>query len=340
MSLAFNFIFDGRPGGTGSDRQLTIRSNSLVSYAFFYPSSSGNNTIRFCTLEGANKTTTGGVVGIGSPAFGSGNNNNTITQCVIHDNSLLGAPANGIYSSGLNGPVNSGNSITYNEISNFTSTGILVAPGNAGNWNIFGNSFYNTSSNNLSTSVTAIDFRPGTSSNDNNIGGNNIGGSAASAQGSMWTHTGANGVASFTGILVNVGSASGVDVHDNLFNNLGVDATKAAFNGVMVTGGFVRVLNNTLGLPLTPHRIELTSTDSSLFEGVNVKTCSYVEVKSQLIAGVTMTAPHAIFNGITCQSSDTTHISDNIIDANSINSTGSLDFTGIDVTKFSGCPLV
>ena len=138
---------DGRYNTSG--KYLRFRNTNTLNATITLINDACNNTIRDCYIEGATTASTNGVVffSIGST---TGNDNNTVMNCVIRDRSdATAVPRNLIYSLGAFTPArNSGNTISGCELLNFTSTGILLASGNSGNenWTISENTIYQTAS--------------------------------------------------------------------------------------------------------------------------------------------------------------------------------------------------
>jgi len=170
---------DGRHNGTGTDRYLRFvntyssnggSENDVIKFGGV--GTTRNNLVRNCEIEGQSSKTTGGVV-----YLASGSDSITLENNIIRGGNAWAT--NIILADGA-----SNITIKDNEIFNFLSWtanrayGIRVNAGNGSNWNITGNSIYNTGINGQSPQ-TAIDFLPGAASNDNRISGNYIGGSSA-----------------------------------------------------------------------------------------------------------------------------------------------------------------
>lgn len=143
-------IIDGRPGGTGTTRQLTIR-NSSVSVAI---GTSGirllndaeNNVIMYCNIINMGKDANSGTGGVqlGTTTGTNGNSNNWVTRNYFTDDS--GIPtvlpnycvsSNGNTSTGSG--LNSNNRITSNEFENFFNRAVSLFGLNGNNWNIDSN---------------------------------------------------------------------------------------------------------------------------------------------------------------------------------------------------------
>src|SRR5436190_7256749 len=141
---------DGRPGGTGTSKELTIENTDVGGVAVQFVSEASNNTIKYTTVKGRNTSATEGVIAFGATAGANGNDNNTIDNCDIRDGA--GTPTNAVYAIGATGTAamnNSGNIISNSNIYNFSApnnsdaTGVLIVGGYT-DWTITGNSFFQT----------------------------------------------------------------------------------------------------------------------------------------------------------------------------------------------------
>jgi CSLREA domain-containing protein len=163
---------DGRFAGAG--RFLTFRNTDTSNETFTLTGDASNNTFRSCIIEGAAEF--GSVFFIGAGSI-TGNDNNLITDNQIRDRSdSPGVPGTLILtqaSSAPGGVRNSGNTISNNELFNFTETGITISQTTAGNqesWTISGNTIYQTGAR--IGFVTGIRFSSATGTNT--ISGNTI----------------------------------------------------------------------------------------------------------------------------------------------------------------------
>jgi hypothetical protein len=170
-------IFDGRPGGTGTPKSMTIENTSTVGYVVRYVSDATNNTIQHCTLRGVNSGATGNIwFAVGTTV---GNDNNIIDNNDILDGATT--PRIAIFSSGTSAAIdNSNNTISNNNIANYfdaanATSGIqLASTGGNSAWTITGNKFYQTA-NRIYTSAgthNGINIQMGSGYNisDNIIG--------------------------------------------------------------------------------------------------------------------------------------------------------------------------
>ncbi|MBL0177027.1 MAG: fibronectin type III domain-containing protein [Ignavibacteria bacterium] len=112
---------DGRPGGSGTAKHLTIVQTALsaTANALRFINDASYNTVQYCVLRGANTSSTGGVVLFGGTTGTTGNDNNTIDNCDLRE-SWTGFPLNLLYASGTITTLthnNSNNTISNNQAS-------------------------------------------------------------------------------------------------------------------------------------------------------------------------------------------------------------------------------
>ncbi|MCX6249352.1 MAG: hypothetical protein NTX61_01230 [Bacteroidetes bacterium] len=246
LNGADRVTFDGHYSGGG--RYLRFRNTNGSNPDILLQNDATNNTIQYCYLEAYN-TTTGGVVSFSTSTGTLGNSSNTISHCIIRNRTDgTYAIACGIYSSGTATTLNANNTISDNEILNFTTYGVdITSIGNGGNWNISGNSFYNNLGTAPSAAQYSIYFVPGSLSNGNTISGNYIGGQSANCGGSAWTNSGA---VIFDAIYYTGGWSTSSTISNNTIQNITLSSTSSAtFNGIYVTSGAVNITGNTIGNP-------------------------------------------------------------------------------------------
>src|SRR5678816_4335923 len=116
-----------------------------------------DNTVRNCVVEGAATDANVGVVLFSTGAI-TGNDGNTVKGCQIRNRSdAAGVPASLVVSVGSwDTLTNSNNTISNNELFNFTANGVYVASA-SDSWNITGNTIYQTVSQSI-FSIKAIYF--------------------------------------------------------------------------------------------------------------------------------------------------------------------------------------
>lgn len=144
--------FDGRPGGVGTAKELTIQNtNAGNSYAIRFVNDATHNNISYCVVRSANNNAAGATIVLGGTNGTEGNDNITIDNNDIRDVSLLITPNNAILSAGSTGSpalYNNNIVISNNNILNFYNAtgniaGILATQGSS-DWVITGNNFNHT----------------------------------------------------------------------------------------------------------------------------------------------------------------------------------------------------
>jgi len=218
LNRARYIIIDGRPGGTGGkDMKIANTHTAGGSSVIRFINDATGNVVCYSILEKAGQgiNTADQVVLFSTTAFSTGNDNNNIDNCDLKDGATT-------YQAGVrcNASTNDGNIISNNNIYNFynssaSSFGISLPNFTSGtNWNITGNSFYQTVPRAPSSgSPTPVSVFAG-----NSISGNYVGGSAPQCGGSAWTISG-SGAPAFVGIEVNGGSAA-YTVSNNTIANI------------------------------------------------------------------------------------------------------------------------
>jgi len=283
---------DGRNGGSG--KYLRFRNTNTSNPTFTFLNDATNNTIRNCYIEGANTGAASGVVLLSTTTGTTGNDNNTFTQNVFRNRSdAAGVPANLVYSSGTALKENSDLTFSNNEFLNFSNAGLTAtATGNGNNWTISANSFYNNLATPPSTAQTAINFIPGTSSSNNTISGNYIGGQAVNCGGSAWTNTGA---VAFYGIFLTTGIVTPSSVQNNTIQNITMSSiSSGSFAGIYITGGDINIgttIGNTIGHPSTAGSITLAGTSAS--RAIYNSGTGYINILNNLCSNINWTSTTA-----------------------------------------------
>ncbi|MGB3005575.1 MAG: hypothetical protein WBC06_03635, partial [Chitinophagaceae bacterium] len=141
-----NLTIDGRPGGIGSAKELTIQNTAVNGIAININNDASSNILQYLFLKSTPTSSTNGIIVINTTAFTSGSDNNRIRNCDIGDPAAFSS--NLLYASGTPGKENNNNEITNNNFFNFfsnsiNSSGISITEGND-NYIISGNNFYQT----------------------------------------------------------------------------------------------------------------------------------------------------------------------------------------------------
>ncbi|HEY0461477.1 MAG TPA: Calx-beta domain-containing protein [Pyrinomonadaceae bacterium] len=366
LNGAANVILDGRPGGLGTTKQLTIANTSTAGTAVRFINDANLNRIQYATLAGVNTSTTNGVVLFSTTTGANGNDNNTIDNCDIRDGATT--PTNGIFSSGSTTTTatnNSGNTISNNNIFNYfisssTSAGVLISSGTT-DWTISGNSFYQTATRTATAAATVYGISIANTSGTNFVVTNNfVGGTAASAGGTPWTIAGtfAN---RFNGIGLSVSTAAPVSsVQGNTIANFTFTSTSSAtanstssplgtgvWGGIFVGAGSANVgtiTGNTIGSGTGTGSINVTvsSNAGATANGMGVSGSGTVNFSNNTIGSITTNGATAAIStgiiGIQSASTGTVTINNNTIGstttANSLNA--SLASTGTTAQVVTG----
>ncbi|MGB3949321.1 MAG: T9SS type A sorting domain-containing protein [Bacteroidia bacterium] len=293
LNGADNVTIDGLNTGNNS---LTISntstSNTGAATILFYNDAS-NNIIQNSTIEGSSTATNLATIGF-SGGVATGNDNNTITSCVIKA-AGVNTPYNAIGSIGTSALIdNSGITISNNLIQDYfapdsASCGIFVASFSSA-WNITNNKFFQTTTKTATGPAThhAINVATG---GGYTIDGNTVGFSTSIATG-VTTYDGAFATR-FVAIELNVASSPASSVQGNTIAAISLSTTSGAttapgiFTGIYVAGGTVNVgtvSGNTIGATTGNGSIAITSTTSLAYiSGITANSINTVTIQNNLI---------------------------------------------------------
>ncbi len=287
---------DGRPGGTGSTKLLTIinTNTSAISTVRFINDAYGNS-IRYCDIQGASALggTVAGIVFVGGTAGTSGNDNDTIAFNDIHS---IGYPSTSTWSAvgiGANNTAGVGSFrdndrlvISDNNIYDIHGTSnFFYLTLNAGNnaAQIINNKFYQTAtpitSNGaigrflfVNTASTNVSFGSG-----HTISGNYIGGNSSNAAGDL-VYSSTGNINAF-GMDISVGNGLITQVTNNTISKInyttayGINSGSGIFTAINKSYGRVSITGNTIGsvAPNTDSIVTSTnSATSSLVNGIRI----------------------------------------------------------------------
>ncbi len=308
---------DGRPGGAGSAKELTISNTDTNGTVVRLINDATNNTLKYLTIQGVATLANIGVVMFSSSTGSTGNDYNTIDNCDIGNGATT--PTTGIYSGSsenVNDNITISNCNIYNFFANVasrTGTGILVSANNS-DWTIQGNSLYQTSDRTFSQSGTGFIGISifNTQGNNFKVNSNYIGGQQSGAGGAAWTQTG-DFTHTFVGISMYVGSTIASKVNGNVIKNIFVSSatTSTVNSGISIPAGLVYVgytSGNTIGdLSSTDNIVFITSGTGGAFSGIqfgsNGTTFEYI-VRNNNIGGIscsTLTSGTMTLRGIWVQ---------------------------------------
>jgi len=330
LNGADNVTIDGRVNATGSTKSLVISNASMAVTAgtstIRFINSATNNTVKYCILKGSEAVAASGIILFSTTNVTVGNINNTINSNDITNAADANRPLNAIYSAGTATYVNSGLTISNNNIYDFfsrstASYGINLV-GNTTTSTISGNSLYETTSfvPVASVAYTGINLN-NTAGNGHAITGNYIGGQATLCGGSAWDKTNAFN-STFTAINLNVGTTTASNVQGNIVKNATWSNSGATnWTGINIAAGAVNIgttSGNTIGASTGTGSIVVTggATGANVY-GINIASTGTVDCEYNNIGSITADNASTLatnFYGINkTASGGTVTISNNVI---------------------------
>ncbi len=176
LSGASNVIFNGTSG-----RYLNFTNTNASGFTFSFNNGSTNDTINYCQVLGSETSSSTGIILIDSTG-------STPNSYLGITNNLIGNTSarvnNNIYARGYQ---NSNNTISGNEIFNFSNGGVLISPSAGPNWRIINNIIYD-SQGTCSSQQFPIYFDGRSTSYSDTIRGNSIGGTTNTNSGT-WVNS-------------------------------------------------------------------------------------------------------------------------------------------------------
>ncbi len=331
LNNAYRVTFDGRPGGTGTSRQLSFSNINTAGTVFTLQNDAIRNTIQFCNIRSANTNALSGAIFLGASTIFWGNDSNVISNNLITRSAWNATLASAITSNPLANLLvqNDNNTINNNEIHSWLTNGVNIAAttGNGEKWTITNNSFYDsaTATGTASTNWTAINFLPGSASNSvaNIISGNFIGGTAINCGGSALINSSTSAI--MGGIRINCNPGTPTLVQNNTIQNISFTGTTNAqlFNGINPQWGSLIIgggpgLGNTIGHASTANSI-LTVGPNPII-GISALTGNDIVISYNTIANIRQNQTDAALatgaiRGIVNTNGITVNITNNIIRA-------------------------
>ena len=328
-----NFIIDGRPGGQGSNRALTLLCNNGINTVAFADDCS-NDTIRFCRI-GLNDNGNGffpfssNITFYSSNGFIAGSNNNAIVNNEIYG---INPPSSLLTFYSFGSVVSQNNTISNNLMYDFAglsrfysgSNGAITIEGAFTDFTINNNSIYETqsvSSNSFQNPYILSGIRISSNINSSFIINNNIiGGSNQQATGNPWE---LGPVSEFNGIIpidISILGTTNFSIANNTIRNyfIGSSALFSSYPGfcgirftsqLKATG--VNISNNIIGRDTGNSSINIINEGSStmLVAGILIDApdTSNIVCNANQIGGFNMSGPSSNngfqFLGISMQSS-------------------------------------
>lgn len=342
---------DGRPGGVGTDRFISITNTNASGTAIQFINDASNNTITYCDIKGQNTSATSsalsGVIyfSTASATLQNGNDNNTISFCSVHS-TAGGFPAIGICSFGSvtsTSSWNDNNTITNCDIYDFyapavATTGIKLENGSNA-FTISNNRFYQTAPRNYTTGAAhrILWLTPATVNASSPAGfqvlNNFIGGNNASGTG-MYSLTG-TGVF-FWGMDINHWGTIPSSVQGNTITNISVASTITGttndfFRGISTgSAGNVNIgttTGNTIGSGTIDRSIILSTTGTGtnaygIKNGSASNSTDTINIYNNIIGGITdsstIATNTAFFYGVGVITGSFTNIVNNVIGSTTV----------------------
>lgn len=291
--------FDGRSGGAGTVKQLSIANTSTSGRAVRFINDANSNVLRHLMLQSVNTSSTNGTVVFSTTNGANGNDNNLIDSCDLRDGAST--PRNGIYALGSTTDTarsNSGNTVSNCNIFNFygssgDAAGVRLAAGNS-DWTISGNSFYQTVTRAATSANLRAIYVSNTFGNNFTVSGNFIGGTAPNAGGTAWTTTGSAAYL-FQGIRLNVGAITQCNVSANTIANMVWTSSSSAstlpgvWSGIFLEAGAADIgTGNTIGSGTGTGSIAVTTSGSGgTTFGIGSASVGTVAIENNIIGSIT-----------------------------------------------------
>lgn len=285
-----HFTIDGRPGGIGTEAEITISNTDKSGNSIRFTNGASDNIIKYCKVEGVNNTgpITDGIISISET---ENSNNITIDNCDISNGVTV--PNNLIF-------VGTGNNnqliVTNSRLYNFSS-GAIKSRSDGGNFIITGNHIYRTIE--ISGINRGIDLIEG-GTGGHLISGNFIGGSDISCGGSYYVSS-----SSFRGIVARGNNSV---IEGNVIQNISANSTTHAIE--LRNGNFL-VSNNLIGSETEANSITVSGT----INGISGQFGSVFSSMNNVISNLTQsgTSTSAVLIGIQIGSNPTQIIINNTI---------------------------
>jgi hypothetical protein len=179
--------FDGRPGGAGTSKELTIQNTNVGnSYAIRFVNDATHNTLTYCNVRSANNNASGGTIILAGTTGSTGNDDILIDNNSIFD-AATGTPNNAVISLGSTGTAaeyNNNITVSNNNIYNFCAAsgdiaGVKAVQGSS-DWIISNNNFYYTIGSRSITGIFSAISAYNSQMTNFTVSGNYVGNNVAS----------------------------------------------------------------------------------------------------------------------------------------------------------------
>ena len=283
---------NGSLNGNGNTAELCFVNTSGPIYSF--NNGASNNSIRYAKLQAAGTST--GI--INTPNDKQGNNDNdSIISCylsgIASNRPMAALKVEWTGTSTFNGLTILNNRFFDLWNASATSYGIYMnTSGSYSGVTISGNHFYETSAINPQGGYSYYHiYLSNTSSNDYTITDNSFGGSAPECGGTplQLGLTGSSNSIEYNPIYLNIGNSFVSNIGYNQIRNIALStAGQAAFKGIYVYKGNVRISNNILGASIGTNAIQLTGTGGTCNSyGIYANQSSSTIINSNAVGSVT-----------------------------------------------------
>lgn len=304
LNGADNLTIDGSFNGSGRFLRFTNLSTSEAVIRFI--NDAKNNIIKNCIIEGANSSSSSGLLIFSTTNGNDGNDNNTVDNCIFRN--YGGNYLNAIYSNGTTSTTqrnNSGIVISNNLITDFFRDGFVASgitlTGGSTDWTISGNSFYQTTSRNVSTATGWNVIHINTSSANNiTISGNYLGGTSPNCGGNSWSVNGSVTITMSFIRFVSAGASTASNIQNNYIQNYSQSSNPSAagyvvFSAISVEAGRVNSSGNIIGNSSTSGNIILTysgTANNVINRGINYSN-STGDITGNTIGSITINGSHS-----------------------------------------------
>lgn len=306
-------IIDGRQGGSGTPKSLTLQNDNTSGAAVTFVNDATSNILRYAVFKGASTTATTGVINFNTGVT-NGNDSNLIDNCNIGDAATT--PATLIQAAGSTdgtlAKYNDFNTISNCNLFNFFNSSaeanaFKISNGN-NSYTITGNSIYQTAARTTSSDHYTFNFQNSSNLNALNscvITNNYIGGSAPLCAGTPWTM---NSAAGRLTSYFNLGNLGMNRFSNNTFANFSYVTTSTTTTGtgswcaVQYVNGMMNIDSNVFGSLTDTASIVLRSGSAGVAFMINAtasSTAGTYSISSNKFGGIKMNGGGSTSNNLT-----------------------------------------
>lgn len=255
-----------------------------------------NNKIQNCGVFGGSPSTTSGTIFISTDAVGNGNDSNIISRVWISSASSGATHRYGVYALGSPGKENQFNIIKdcwiadYHGSTASNRSGVYIGD-NCNNFQIYGNSFFQSSSRSVSSATYSAIYINALNSGDFLIRKNKIGGSLPDCLG---TPTSLTTSPLLQAIYINTNTSNKVIIDSNEIANISISTTNTSIlqSLIQINGGKLEIKNNLFGSNSTTGSISFTNTPTNTtfsIIGMGTGNCDTISITNNHFASMSIT---------------------------------------------------